>query len=191
MNITDKLFYTPFRNEWRDWLSKNYKTESEVWFVFPMKETGEKSLSYNDAVEEALCFGWIDSTIKHIDATHRAQHFTPRKKGSPYSRPNIERLIWLDKKNLLMPEIREAILNLIETPYVFPEDIITEIKKDSIAWNNYQNFPDGYKRIRIAYIDAARKRPDEFKKRLESFIRKTCENKMIKGFGGIDKYYGD
>lgn len=191
MNITDKLFYTPFRNEWRDWLSKNYKTESEVWFVFPMKETGEKSLSYNDAVEEALCFGWIDSTIKHIDATHRAQHFTPRKKGSPYSRPNIERLIWLDKQNLLMPEIREAILNLIETPYVFPEDIITEIKKDSIAWNNYQNFPDGYKRIRIAYIDAARKRPDEFKKRLESFIRKTCENKMIKGFGGIDKYYGD
>lgn len=191
MNITDKLFYTPFRNEWRDWLSKNYKTESEVWFVFPMKETGEKSLSYNDAVEEALCFGWIDSTIKHIDATHRAQHFTPRKKGSPYSRPNIERLIWLDKQNLLMPEIREAILNLIETPYVFPEDIITEIKKDSIAWNNYQNFPDGYKRIRIAYIDAARKRPDEFKKRLESFIRKTCENKMIKGFGGIEKYYGD
>lgn len=191
MNITDKLFYTPFRNEWRDWLSKNYKTESEVWFVFPMKETREKSLSYNDAVEEALCFGWIDSTIKHIDATHRAQHFTPRKKGSPYSRPNIERLIWLDKQNLLMPEIREAILNLIETPYVFPEDIITEIKKDSIAWNNYQNFPDGYKRIRIAYIDAARKRPDEFKKRLESFIRKTCENKMIKGFGGIDKYYGD
>lgn len=191
MNITDKLFYTPFRNEWRDWLSKNYKTESEVWFVFPMKETREKSLSYNDAVEEALCFGWIDSTIKHIDATHRAQHFTPRKKGSPYSRPNIERLIWLDKQNLLMPEIREAILNLIETPYVFPEDIITEIKKDSIAWNNYQNFPDGYKRIRIAYIDAARKRPDEFKKRLESFIRKTCENKMIKGFGGIEKYYGD
>lgn len=191
MNITDKLFYTPFRNEWRDWLSKNYKTESEVWFVFPMKETGEKSLSYNDAVEEALCFGWIDSTIKHIDATHRAQHFTPRKKGSPYSRPNIERLIWLDKQNLLMPEIREAILNLIETPYVFPEDIITEIKKDSIAWNNYHNFPDGYKRIRIAYIDAARKRPDEFKKRLESFIRKTCENKMIKGFGGIEKYYGD
>lgn len=191
MNITDKLFYTPFRNEWRDWLSKNYKTESEVWFVFPMKETGETSLSYNDAVEEALCFGWIDSTIKHIDATHRAQHFTPRKKGSPYSRPNIERLIWLDKQNLLMPEIREAILNLIETPYVFPEDIITEIKKDSIAWNNYQNFPDGYKRIRIAYIDAARKRPDEFKKRRESFIRKTCENKMIKGFGGIEKYYGD
>lgn len=191
MNITDKLFYTPFRNEWRDWLSKNYKTESEVWFVFPMKETREKSLSYNDAVEEALCFGWIDSTIKHIDATHRAQHFTPRKKGSPYSRPNIERLIWLDKQNLLMPEIREAILNLIETPYVFPEDIITEIQKDSIAWNNYQNFPDGYKRIRIAYIDAARKRPDEFKKRLESFIRKTCENKMIKGFGGIEKYYGD
>lgn len=66
------IFYTSKREEWRKWLSKNYRTAKEVWFVFPMKETGEESLSYNDAVEEALCFGWIDSTIKHIDKTHRA-----------------------------------------------------------------------------------------------------------------------
>jgi len=61
-----------------------------------MKESGEKSLSYNDVVEEALCFGWIDSTIKHLDPTHRIQRFTPRKKNSEYSRANIERLIWLE-----------------------------------------------------------------------------------------------
>ena len=95
------IFYTSKREEWRKWLSKNYRIAKEVWFVFPMKETGEECLSYNDAVEEALCFGWIDSTIKHIDKTHRAQHFTPRKKGSAYSRPNIERLIWLEKKIFL------------------------------------------------------------------------------------------
>lgn len=183
------IFYTSKREEWRKWLSKNYRTAKEVWFVFPMKETGEESLSYNDAVEEALCFGWIDSTIKHIDKTHRAQHFTPRKKGSAYSRPNIERLIWLEKNNLLMEEIRLEVLELIRTPYVFPEDIISSIKTDLCTWENFNSLSDGYKRIRIAYIDAARKRPEEFKKRLENFIAKTHTGKIIKGFGGIEKYY--
>lgn len=88
-----KTFYTSEREIWREWLAENFETESEIWLVFPMKESGDKSLLYNDAVEEALCFGWIDSTIKHIDPTHRAQRFTPRKKGSPYSRPNIERYV--------------------------------------------------------------------------------------------------
>ena len=157
--------------------------------MFPMKESGEESLSYNDAVEEALCFGWIDSTIKHIDRTHRAQHFTPRKKGSAYSRANIERLIWLEKNNLLMDEIRAEVLPLIRSPYVFPDDIITSIKSDLRAWENFQTLSDGYKRIRVAYIDAARKRPEEFKKRLENFIAKTRDGKLIKGFGGIEKYY--
>ena len=183
------IFYTSKREEWRKWLSKNYRTAKEVWFVFPMKETGEESLSYNDAVEEALCFGWIDSTIKHIDRTHRAQHFTPRKKGSAYSRPNIERLIWLEKNNLLMEEIRLEVLELIRAPYVFPDDIISIIKTDLRTWENFNSLSDGYKRIRIAYIDAARKRPEEFKKRLENFIAKTHDGKIIKGFGGIEKYY--
>lgn len=99
-----KTIYTSERKAWREWLAEHFETESEIWFVFPMKESGDKALSYNDAVEEALCFGWIDSTIKHIDPTHRAQRFTPRKKGSPYSRPNIERLIWLDEQGLLHPK---------------------------------------------------------------------------------------
>ena len=184
-----EVFYTSSREAWRTWLLENYRTQKEVWFVFPMKESGEESLFYNDAVEEALCFGWIDSTIKHIDRTHRAQHFTPRKKGSAYSRPNIERLIWLEKNNLLMDEIRAEVLPLIRSPYVFPNDIITSIKSDLRAWENFQTLSDGYKRIRVAYIDAARKRPEEFKKRLENFIAKTRDGKLIKGFGGIEKYY--
>lgn len=79
---------------------------------------------------------------------------------------------------------------LIRTPYVFPSDILDAIKSDALAWENYEKLSEPYKRIRIAYIDAARKRPDEFKKRLESFIKKTRGGKLIVGFGGIDKYYG-
>ena len=89
-----------------------------------MNETGEACLSYNDAVEDALCFGWIDSTIKHIDTLHRAQRFTPRKPGSAYSRPNIERLIRLDKQGLIHPKVRESVAEMIRAPYVFPPDIM-------------------------------------------------------------------
>lgn len=184
-----KTFYTSERTKWREWLRDNFEKEKEIWFVFPMKASGESSLSYNDAVEEALCFGWIDSTIKHIDPLHRAQRFTPRKAGSGYSRANIERLIWLESQGMLHPFVRDSVLDLIKTPYEFPIDILDAIRSDHMAWENYAKLPEPYKRIRIAYIDAARKRPPEFKRRLESFLRKTRENKLIRGFGGIDKYY--
>lgn len=189
MSEQSKIFYTSERSAWRKWLAENFETEKEIWFVFPLKASGEKSLSYNDAVEEALCFGWIDSTIKHSDSLHRIQHFTPRRKGSPYSRPNIERLIWLESQGMIHPKVREEVLPIISAPYEFPEDILDEIRADETAWANYEKFSEPYKRIRIAYIDAARKRPEEFRKRLNSFIGKTRENKLIMGYGGIDKYY--
>lgn len=184
------VFYTGDRQEWRRWLSEHFETETEVWLVFPMKASGEESLLYNDAVEEALCFGWIDSTIKHIDPTHRAQRFTPRKQGSLYSRPNIERLIWLNDRGLLHPSVQERVRPVISKPYVFPEDILDAVREDALVWQHYQTFSEPYKRIRIAYIDAARKRPAEFQKRLQSFLKKTREGKLIVGYGGIEKYYG-
>lgn len=182
-------FYTSSREEWRAWLAENFDKEKEIWFVFPMKASGEDRLSYNDAVEEALCFGWIDSTIKHVDPLHRAQRFSPRNEGSAYSRANIERLIWLERQGLLQPKINAAVQGLIHAPYEFPADILEAIRDDEAAWANYAALPEPYKRIRIAYIDAARKRPLEFRKRLENFLCKTRENKRIAGFGGIEKYY--
>lgn len=184
-----KIIFTNDRNEWRTWLAENFETEKEVWFVIPLKASGEEGLSYNDAVEEALCFGWIDSTIKHSDSLHRVQRFTPRRKGSPYSRPNIERLILMESQGRIHPKVRAEILPLISAPYEFPEDILDAIRRDEAAWENYQSFSEPYKRIRVAYIDAARKRPEEFEKRLNNFIAKTRANKLIVGYGGVDKYY--
>ena len=89
-----KTFYTGERREWRQWLETHFETETEIWFIYPMQGSGEKSLSYNDAVEEALCFGWIDSIHRRLDETHRMQRFTPRRKGSPYSQPNVEGWLW-------------------------------------------------------------------------------------------------
>ena len=184
-----ETFYTSDRSEWRAYLAEHFETAEEVWLVFPTKDSGEDGLSYNDAVEEALCFGWIDSINKRLDETHCIRRFTPRKASSPYSQPNIERLIWLDERGMIHPKVRESVLPIIRASFEFPADIVDALKQDAAAWKNYQQFSDSYKRIRIAYIEAARKRPEEFRKRLDNFIEKTRRGKLIMGYGGIEKYY--
>ncbi len=184
-----ETFYTSQRAEWRKYLEDHFESSTEVWFVFPVKNSGEPGLSYNDAVEEALCFGWIDSTNRRLDEKHCIRRFTPRIRGSAYSRPNIERLIRLDGQGLIHPKVRESILPVIQAPFVFPADILEELRRDETVWENFQDFSDPYRRIRIAYIEAARKRPEEFRKRLDSFIEKTRRNRLITGYGGIETYY--
>ncbi len=185
-----KIFSYTDRRQWREWLAEHFETADEIWFVFPAVSSGEKGVSYNDAVEEALCFGWIDGRAGTLDETRQLRRFTPRRKGSGYSQPNIERLIRLDAQGMIHPKVRPSVEALLRTPFVFPEDILAAIRQDAAAWRNYQSFSEPYKRIRVAYIDAARKRPAEFGKRLASFIKKTREGKRIVGYGGIDKYYG-
>ncbi len=184
-----RTFRCSDRALWRAWLAEHFETDKEIWFVFPTKDSGETSLSYNDAVEEALCFGWIDGRAGTLDETHQLRRFTPRLKGSSYSQPNIERLIWLDAHGMIHPKIRESVKDILAAPFIFPEDILDAIRQDPEVWKNYCSFTEPYRRIRIAYIVAARKRPAELEKRLSSFIKKTRENKLIIGYGGIDKYY--
>lgn len=186
---TENIKYFENREDWRKWLADNFETSGEIWFVFPNKSSGKKSIIYNDAVEEALCFEWIDSTIKTLDKEHKIQRFTPRNPKSTYSQANKERLKWLLENKMIHPRFEDKIRNVLADPFIFPTDIIDRLREDEIVWKNYQYFSDTYKRIRIAYIEAARKRPAEFEKRLNNFINKIKENKIITGFGGIEKYY--
>ena len=180
--------YFPNRQALRKWLKKNFNKEKELWLIFPKKDSGLQRIPYNDAVEEALCFGWIDSTVKPMDENQYAQRFTPRNPKSVYSQPNKERIRWLAAKGLLHPNIVKDAQYIFDEIFIFPEDIIEVLKKDKVVWQNFNNFSEAYRRIRISYINGARSRPDEFNKRLENFIEKTRYNKMI-GFGGIEKYY--
>jgi uncharacterized protein YdeI (YjbR/CyaY-like superfamily) len=189
MTTENKIKYFENRKDWRKWLSDNFDTAKEIWFVFPNKSSGKKSVIYNDAVEEALCFDWIDSTIKALDNDHKIQRFTPRNPKSTYSQANKERLKWLLENDMVHPKFEDKIQKVLSEPFVFPKDIIDRLKKDKTVWENYQHFSNTYKRIRIAYIETARIRLDEFEKRLNHFINKTKENKKITGFGGIGKYY--
>ncbi|GJM63111.1 YdeI/OmpD-associated family protein [Persicobacter diffluens] len=180
--------YFSDRKAWRTWLEANFDKEADIWLEYPLKKTNKKRILYNDAVEEALCFGWIDSTLRSLNETTSIQRFCRRRKNSAYSQPNIERLKWLFERNLVHSAIREEVSEIVQQNFTFPEDILTRLKEDVEVWQNYENFSEPYKRIRIAYSDSARKRPEEFNKRLHHFINKTKVNKQIKGFGGIEKY---
>ncbi len=189
---TNKQYNTVYflqRNQWRHWLSQNYKSEPEIWLIYPKKKSGKPRIIYNDAVEEALCYGWIDSTIKTFDAVSTMQKFSPRRPGSSFSQANKERLHWLMENNLVHPDFHEEVLNVLSQSFVFPGDILSAVRKDKEAWTHFQTFSLPYKRIRIAYIESARKRPGEFERRLRNFIEKTRSNKLIRGYGGIEKYY--
>jgi uncharacterized protein YdeI (YjbR/CyaY-like superfamily) len=185
---TGETLYVVKRQDWRKWLRENYRTKQEVWLVYYKKDSGKPRIEYNDAVEEALCFGWIDSIVRSLDEQRFAQRFSPRKPGSKYSPANKERLKDLLRKKKVIKEVRETLEDLSEEEFTIPEDILAAIRSNKQAWNNFQKFSDAYKRIRIGFIEGARKRPDEFRKRLAYFIRMTEQNKQF-GFGGIEKHY--
>lgn len=187
MEITSTLHVTD-RRDWRRWLRQNYKSEKEIWLVYYKKATGKPRIEYNDAVEEALCFGWIDSTLKTLNQERLAQRFSPRRPGRSYSPANKERLRKLLKQRKVIKSVRATLGNVLEEAFEIPGDILKAIRANREARRNFQAFSISYKRIRIGFIEAARKRPAEFEKRLRYFIRMTEKNKLF-GFGGIEKHF--
>ncbi len=196
MKITKKLYVHKIK-DWRAWLGKNHAKTREVWLVYYKKDSGKPRLSYNDAVDEALCFGWIDSTVKAIDQDSFCQRFSPRRKGSPCSEMNKYRAIRLIREKRMKPAGLTALEGTLgggaklhrgtirhTSLWKIPADILRALKKDPETWKNFQRFPLAYQRIRIGWIDAVRYREDVFKQRLAYFLKKTRENKR---FGMIQK----
>jgi len=187
MKIGEKL-YIANREAWHNWLKRNHDIKKEVWLVYYNKKSGKPRIAYNDAVEVALAFGWVDSTIKKIDEYSAAQRFSRRNPKSGYSQANIERLRKLVEQGKVIPSVRAAVAPILAKEFIFPPDIMARIKANKVAWKNFQNFSPAYQRIRVGYVDGARFRPEEFDKRLDYLIKKTAANEQF-GFGGIEKYY--
>jgi len=184
-----KTLYVSNRKDWRAWLRKNCKKERDIWLIYYKKDSGKPRIPYNDAVEEALCFGWIDSIIKKVDAERFAQRFSPRNPKSPYSQANTERLQSLIAKGKVAKDVLATLGNLTkEEEFVVPPDILKAIKADKDAWRNFQKLSPRYIRIRVGFIDRSRNRPDFFRTRLSYFIRMTAKGKTF-GYGGIEKYF--
>ncbi|MFA5357825.1 MAG: YdeI/OmpD-associated family protein [archaeon] len=182
MLSVSKTLYVSDREKWRAWLEKNHKKEKEIWLVYYNKASGKKRIPYNDAVEEALCFGWIDSTAKGINEESHAQRFTPRRKGSRISELNKERARRMIEAGKMTAVGLEKIKEFLDEEFAIPKEILRELKKDKIVWKNFSEFPEYYKRVRIGYIGPKKDfaaRPEEWKKRLKYFIKMTKQNKRF------------
>lgn len=176
-----KTLYVTDRKQWRSWLAKNHDKEKEIWLIYFRKSSGKKRIPYNDAVEEALCHGWIDSIQKNLDNKRFVQRFSPRKPNSVLSELNKERIRRLIKENKMTTHGLAAVGHVFdpsENPKLaIKQDILKSLKEDKVIWKNFQQFPDSYKRIRIEWMESARSRPEIFNKRLKYFLKMTSGNK--------------
>jgi uncharacterized protein YdeI (YjbR/CyaY-like superfamily) len=170
------------RKAWRTWLEKNHPSKKEVWLVYPLKHTHRRRIPYNDAVEEARCFGWIDSTVKKMDADRVAQRFSPRRGAkSELSETNKERVRRLIRAGLMTPAGLTKIQARLDEPFAIPADILRLLKRDATTWKNFKAFPKWYQRIRIGWIEATRQqgRLETFQTRLAYFLKMTAQNKRF------------
>ena len=177
--ILGKTYYAKNRAQWRRWLEKNHAKAKDIWLVYYSKASGKPRVPYVEAVQEALCFGWIDSIVKKVDEHGFAQRFTPRRKGSVLSQLNREHVRMLIKSKLMTQAGMDAIAHRWKDKFVFPEDIKKALQRDPLVWKNFQKFPAHYRRIRVAAIEWNRPQPAEFKKRLEHFLKLTKANKRF------------
>jgi uncharacterized protein YdeI (YjbR/CyaY-like superfamily) len=170
-----KTLHITERAAWRAWLKANGGKDKEIWLVFYKKHTGKVRLAYDDAVEEALCFGWIDSTVKRLDDETYARKFTPRSPGSLWSELNIGRA----KKMIAAGSMTAAGLAMIDPAHLRstrrprpanpPEDlsippyIRAGLDADEKAGFFFKNLAPSYRRLYVRWVDSAKK--DETKQR--------------------------
>jgi len=171
--------YVPDRSGWRAWLAEHHATTPAIWLISYKPEDDRPSVPYLHAVEEALCFGWIDGIAKRLDAERRAQRFTPRRAKSHWTELNKERARRLIAAGLMTDAGRAVLPDLSVDAFRIPDDILAALKADPAAWEHFQHFPPLYQRIRIGYIEEVRKQPAVFAQRLNHFIRKTRDGVMF------------
>ncbi|MDE5691179.1 MAG: YdeI/OmpD-associated family protein [Alistipes sp.] len=135
------------------------------------------ALHYLDVVEEALCFGWIDSTCKN-DGGVPLQRLSPRKKGSRWTELNKERCRRLEKLGLMTDEGRKVLPDMSEREFEIADDILRRLRADETVWRNFEALPPLYRRVRIDNIERVRKNAELFAQRLQKFIDNTRRNVM-------------
>lgn len=165
--------------DWRAWLRQHHQTAREIWLVYHRKSSSKPRIAYNDAVDEAICFGWIDSTVKKIDADRFAQRFTPRRPGSKTSEMNKACARRMVRERRMTPAGLKAIGTLRASRLIVPVDIKAAPERDPTAWKHFQRFPAAYRRIRVAFVEGARKRPPEFLRRLRNLVRMSAKNERF------------
>jgi len=174
------LLEVPDREQWRTWLRRNHSSVSEIWLVF--RKHGALTLAYEDAICEALCWGWVDSLIKRLDDDRYARKFTPRKPGAKWSTINRNRYQRMQAEGLLQkpgldrpPTARSGDA---PKPTTVPPYIEEALKSAPKAQAEFQRIPPSHKRQYIAWIDSAKKEETKQKRLLEAIQRLSTGQKL-------------
>jgi len=188
-----KTFHPKSRKAWRSWLEKNHAKSPGIWLVYNKKSSGKSKLVYNDAVEEALCFGWIDSTMRPIDEEKYMQRFTPRKAKSGWSGLNKKRIEKMIEQGLMtqagLDKIEEAkqngsweSLDHIDALQL-PEDFEKALAKNKKAKKNFEKFPTFTKKMFLYRINSAKTAATR-KERIILCVKMAAVNKRptVEGF---------
>jgi uncharacterized protein YdeI (YjbR/CyaY-like superfamily) len=174
------------REEWRAWLEENHSTVNGIWLVYFKKISGKPRIQYNDAVEEALCFGWIDGKIKRINEDYYIQWFTPRRPGSRWSKLNISRVRKLIQEGRMSPAGLQAYNETTrrpeliydmekETSFSVPDDLINALKDNPVAYGNFMDFPPSSRKLYILWLNNA-KRSETRKERITRIVDRAENN---------------
>jgi uncharacterized protein YdeI (YjbR/CyaY-like superfamily) len=172
----------------REWLAANHETASEVVVGFYKKATGKQTMTWSQAVDQALCFGWIDSVRKSIDETSYANRFTPRKPKSNWSAVNVKRVGELIELGLMTPagrkafeareEDRTAVYSYEQRPQDLPPEYERELRKNARAARFWRAQPAGYRKAATWWVVSA-KREDTRLRRLAALIRHSSTGERI------------
>lgn len=182
-----KTFFAKTRQAWHKWLAGHHDSESEVWLVFYKPHAAAASIAYSDALDEALCFGWVDSLVKRLDDDRYARKFTPRKANSRWSQINRKRYAALKASGRLQPGgIARAPTSRgdaprpprYELPAETPRYIQAALKKRPAAWRYFEQLAPSHRRRYIGWIEAA-KRDETKARRLHEAIRLMLEGKPL------------
>lgn len=181
MEVSETV-YAKTRSAWRSWLAKHHAAKREIWLVYYKKGFGKASVAYGEAVEEALCYGWIDSTVKTLDTERYAQRFTPRKAGSNWSTPNLDRVKRLVATGLMTPAgaihlpsagaakaFRVKHQERLTGTTVAPRDLSNAMRSSARAVTFWKSLTPGYKRLYIRWMTEA-KRPETRMRRIGQIV---------------------
>jgi uncharacterized protein YdeI (YjbR/CyaY-like superfamily) len=173
------------RAAWHAWLEKHHGSASEIWLVFHKQHTGAPGVGYEDSIEEALCFGWVDSLVRRLDDDRYARKFTPRKPGSAWSVINRRRYASLAQRGLLQeagrvnaPGTKVAIAPPRGAWATLPKYIERALKESGAAWRHFEQLAPSYRRKYIGWIDSA-KRDDTKERRLREAVGLLAKGKKL------------
>jgi uncharacterized protein YdeI (YjbR/CyaY-like superfamily) len=173
------------RAAWRGWLAEHHADGQGAWLVLPKRDSGVAGPSYDEAVEEALCFGWIDGTVNTLDDRRVLSYMAPRKRGSAWARSNKERIERLERDGLIAPPGRAVIdrakadgswsaYDSVEALEI-PDDLAAALAANPTATGYFEAFPPGAKKQILWWVISA-KRPDTRAKRVAQTVRLAEQN---------------